>query len=54
MLRPELLKTDITILHVANTTATRTIRPDNGVGFGLCSDDLLLEFRQQLLRFGKV
>src|ERR1700682_3345566 len=41
------------ILHVTNTSAARTIRPENGVGSGLSGDDFLLEGRQQLLRFGQ-
>jgi hypothetical protein len=39
------------ILHVTNTSAARTIRPENGVGSGLSGHDFLLENRQQLLRF---
>ena len=41
------------ILHVTNTSAARTIRPENGVGSGLSGYDFLLEGRQQLLRFGQ-
>src|ERR1700736_1292957 len=39
------------ILHVTNTSAARTIRPESGVGSGLRGHDFLLENRQQLLRF---
>src|ERR1019366_6942177 len=39
------------ILHATNTSAARTIRPENGVGSGLSGHDFLLESRQQLLRF---
>ena len=39
------------ILHMASTSAARTMRPENGVGSGLSSDNLLLEARQQPFRF---
>jgi hypothetical protein len=38
---------------VTNTSAARTIRPENGVSSGLSGYDFLLEGRQQLLRFGQ-
>src|SRR5882757_7730721 len=40
------------ILHVTNTSAAWTIRPDSRVGSGLSGHDLPLENRKQLLRFG--
>ena len=41
------------ILHVTNTSAACTIRPDSRVGSGLSGHDFPLENRKQLLRFGQ-
>ena len=38
---------------MTNTSAARTIRPENGVGSRLSGHDFPLENRKQLLRFGQ-
>ena len=42
------------VLHVTRATAASTFRPPHGVNHDLGSDDLLLECRQQQLRFAQV
>jgi hypothetical protein len=44
----------MTFLHVTRATAASTFRPPHGVNHDLRSDDLLLECRQQQLRFAQV
>jgi len=41
------------VLHMANTVTARAFRPPNGMAPSLRSDDLPLNARQQLLRFGQ-